>query len=112
LEQGYATMVGDYVRAFRMKQEPPRPAIKEIALALSSVGYGAREIARLHSRILDRVARRALPDAERAYSADARLALIEVLGRVLDIYHEQSKALISSPDPSRLTLQPRGGIHG
>lgn len=86
LEELYATMLRAYVGALRARATPPRELIEDLTQALCARRVRARDIARLHSRTLHRVARRALPDTERRFAADARLALIEIFGRVLDHY--------------------------
>ena len=41
---------------------------------------------RLHLGVLNEFSQRAIPSEDRAFSNDARLALVELMGNILDIY--------------------------
>jgi hypothetical protein len=43
-------------------------------------------VVRLHLNVLNEFSQRALPSEDRAFSNDARLVLVELMGNILDIY--------------------------
>ncbi len=82
----YRDMVLSYVRAVRIREDRPSDQVREFARRLASIQVQARDVVRLHLRFLNEFSQRAVPNAERAFSNDARLVLVELMGNLMDIY--------------------------
>lgn len=82
----YRDMVLSYVRAVRIREDRPSDRVREFARRLASIQVQARDVVRLHLRFLNEFSQRAVPNAERAFSNDARLVLVELMGNLMDIY--------------------------
>ena len=82
----YRDIVLGYVRALRIREDRPSERVRSFARRLSSIRVRARDIVRLHLGVLNEFSQRALPSEDRAFSNDARLALVELMGNILDIY--------------------------
>lgn len=82
----YRNIVLGYVRALRIREDRPSEQVRLFARRLSSIKVRARDVVRLHLSVLNEFSQRALPDDDRAFSNDARLVLVELMGNMLDIY--------------------------
>lgn len=93
LLRDYTQLVNSYVRATRLQQ--PRPSLKVRALArrLASHRAHARDLVRLHLKMLENNGCWAKPVEERAFAHDARLVLVEVMGNLIDIYLDREAGL-------------------
>ncbi len=81
----YKDLVLRYVRALRIQEERPGEEIREFAHNLVAANFKARDVVRLHLQVLNEFSQRAMPNEERAFSNDARLVLVELLGVMMDI---------------------------
>ena len=82
----YRDIVLRYIRAIRIREDRPSDCVRQFAQRLAAGRSRARDVVRLHLRVLDEFSQRATPAQERAFSSDARLALVELMGNLLDIY--------------------------
>ena len=82
----YRDIVLSYVRAIRIRENRPSNLVRKFAKQLASLQFQARHLIRLHLNVLNEFSRRALPAEDRAFSNDARLVLVELLGNLIDIY--------------------------
>ncbi len=82
----YRDIILRYVRAVRIREDRPSERVRAFAQQLSVVGAQARDVVRLHLNVLNEFSQRALPSEDRAFSNDARLVLVELMGNILDIY--------------------------
>ena len=87
----YRDIVVRYVRAIRIKEDRPSDRVQDLARRLAIMGARARDVVSLHLRILNEFSQRAMPADERAFSNDARLVLVELMGNVMDIYRKEWK---------------------
>ncbi|MDH4128404.1 MAG: response regulator [Spirochaetota bacterium] len=91
----YRDIIIQYVRSVRIREDRPSNLVQEFAEALSSKKIQAKDIVRIHLGVLREFAQRALPSEERAFSNDARLVLVELMGDIIDIYLKQNITLDS-----------------
>ena len=96
----YRDVILTYVRAVRIREERPSDRVRELARDLVRLRAGARDVVRLHLGVLSEFSQRATPDQDRAFSNDARLVLVELLGNILDIYRELKLASGSERNPA------------
>ena len=82
----YRDTVLRYVRAVRIREDRPTESVRGLAKRLSVIGARARDVVRLHLRVLSEFSQRAMPNEDRAFSNDARLVLVELMGNLMDIY--------------------------
>jgi len=82
----YRDIVLRYVRAVRIREDRPSDRVHELAGRLSVIGVQARDVVRLHLRVLNEFSQRAMPSEDRAFSNDARLVLVELMGSLIDVY--------------------------
>jgi len=82
----YRDIVLRYVRAVRIREDRPSDRVRELARRLSVIGVQARDVVRLHLRVLNEFSQRAMPSEDRAFSNDARLVLVELMGSLIDVY--------------------------
>jgi DNA-binding response OmpR family regulator len=87
----YRDIVLSYVRAVRIREDRPSDRVRGFAQRLAAIPARARDVVRLHLRFLNEFSQRALPAQERAFSNDARLVLVELMGNIMDIYLSVSK---------------------
>ncbi len=87
----YRDITYKYIHALRIKEERPTDLVRDFAQRLASIRINARDIIRIHLTLLNDFSQRAMPDAERAFSNDARLVLVELMGNILDIYLKYCK---------------------
>jgi len=87
----YREIVLRYVRSVRIREERPSEGVREFAQRLVAIRARARDVVRLHLRILNEFSQRALPAEDRAFSNDARLVLVELMGNLMDMYLNVSK---------------------
>ncbi len=88
----YRQIVRNYVRAVRIRERRPSEQIDKFAGILAAFGAGARDVVRIHLAVLNEYSQRAMPDEDRNFSNDARLVLVELMGKLLDIYRSSAKA--------------------
>lgn len=86
LSPDYRDIVLRYVRAVRLPEDRPSESVREFARRLAAVQTRARDVVRLHLIVLNEFSQRALPIENRAFSNDARLVLVELMGHLMDIY--------------------------
>jgi len=94
----YKEIVISYVRAVQIQEDRPAEHVREFAHRLAAIRARARDAVRLHLRVLDEFSQRATPVEERAFSNDARLVLVELLGNLMDIYLSTSKITRKAKD--------------
>ncbi|MCB0162700.1 MAG: response regulator [Anaerolineae bacterium] len=82
----YKDLVVRYVRAVRIHNDRPSRQVQIFAHRLADLHIQARDIVRIHLGVLTQLTEEILPSQERAFSNDARLVLLELLGTLLDIY--------------------------
>jgi PAS domain S-box-containing protein len=82
----YREIILRYIHAVRIREDRPSESVRSFARQLSSVGAQARDVVRIHLNVLNAYSQRVMPSEERAFSNDARLVLVELMGNLLDIY--------------------------
>ncbi len=82
----YHEVITGYVRAVRIQEDRPYQQVRQFAGQLASLRVGARDVVRIHLGALDKFTHHVLPSEVRAFSNDARLALVELMGNMMDIY--------------------------
>jgi DNA-binding response OmpR family regulator len=94
LAQSYQGIIARYVRAVRKQEAQPSQELRAFTVQLAALQASARDVVRIHLAVLEQFSGRALPAEENAFSKDARLALIELMGSLLDQYRQASLARI------------------
>lgn len=97
LTDHYAGLVRQYVLAARERQARPTEGVRLLAARLVAMGATARDVVRLHLWMLRQTGTWSTPAEERAYSQDARLVLVELLGNLADLYHERASTHGKTP---------------
>ena len=92
----YWDVVINYVRAVRIREDRPSERVRDFARQLAGLRARARDVVRIHLGVLNQFAQRAMPSDERAFSNDARLVLVELLGSLMDIYLNASRSAHTS----------------
>lgn len=82
----YKALVVRYVRAVRIREDRPSRQVQAFARSLADLQIQARDVVRIHLGVLSQLTEEVLPSQEKAFSNDARLVLLELLGNLLDIY--------------------------
>ena len=82
----YRDIVLRYIRALRIREDRPSDRVREFARRLVSIRAQARDLVRLHLKVLNEFSQRATPAQDRAFSNDARLVLVELMGNIMDMY--------------------------
>ncbi|MBF0215045.1 MAG: response regulator [Magnetococcales bacterium] len=90
LERVYAELVRHYVITTRERRDPPREEVRALAVRLMAMNAGARDVVLLHLRMLRATGHWTTAAEERAFSQDARLVLVELLGHLTDFYRERT----------------------
>ena len=85
----YREIVLNYVRAIRIREDRPSGKVRKFAQQLALLNFRACDVVRLHLNVLNEFSQRAMPSEERAFSNDARLILVELMGNLMDIYLSQ-----------------------
>jgi|WetSurMetagenome_2_1015567.scaffolds.fasta_scaffold14772_4 PAS domain S-box-containing protein len=88
----YRDIILRYIHAVRIREDRPSESVRSFARQLSAVGARARDVVRIHLNVLNEFSQRAMPSEERAFSNDARLVLVELMGNLLDIYLNHLKS--------------------
>ncbi|MBF0310800.1 MAG: response regulator transcription factor [Magnetococcales bacterium] len=88
LAPSYGALVRQYVFASRERQARPSASVQGLAQRLAAMGAGARDVVRLHVKVLKETGNWSTSAEERAFGVDARLALVELLGNLADLYRE------------------------
>ncbi|MBF0191021.1 MAG: response regulator [Magnetococcales bacterium] len=91
LERVYAELVRHYVVTTRERRDPPREEVRSLAIRLVAMNAGARDVVLLHLKMLRGTGHWTTAAEERAFSQDARLMLVELLGHLTDFYRERSQ---------------------
>ena len=89
LTEQYQKIVIKYIRSLRIKSDRPVQQIKQLANSLSNYNATAKAVVQLHIRVLDEFSNLAFQSEEKEFSNDARLALVELMGNLLDIYRSK-----------------------
>lgn len=82
----YQNLVIRYVRAIRIHEDRPSNEVQAFVHRLASLKIQARDIVRIHLGVLGEFTKDILPTQEKAFTNDARLVLLEVLGNLMDLY--------------------------
>ncbi|MBF0399909.1 MAG: response regulator [Magnetococcales bacterium] len=90
LERIYGEVVRNYVISTRERREKPREDVRALASRLVTMEAGARDVVLLHLKILRSTGHWTTAAEERAFSQDARLVLVEILGYLTDFYRERA----------------------
>jgi len=88
--QTYQGLIACYVQAVRQQEERPWQELRAFAVQLAALKASARDIVRIHLAVLEQFSGRAIPAEENAFSKDARLALVELMGNLMDLYRQAS----------------------
>ncbi|MFO1430813.1 MAG: response regulator [Candidatus Competibacteraceae bacterium] len=86
LLRDYAALVRSYVRSTRLNQPRPSAKVRALARRLAGVHADAHDVVRLHLKVLEGLGCWSKSSEERAFANDARLALVELMGHLIDIY--------------------------
>ncbi|GAB0056083.1 hypothetical protein SIID45300_00383 [Candidatus Magnetaquicoccaceae bacterium FCR-1] len=92
LERVYSELVRQYVVATREGGDPPREEVRKVAARLMAMHAGARDVVVLHLKMLRGTGHWTTMTEERAFSQDARLVLVELLGHLTDLYRERAQS--------------------
>lgn len=84
----YKTLVIRYIRAIRIREDRPSDQVQDFAKRLAALRIQARDVVRIHLGVLTELTEEILPSREKAFSNDARLVLLELLGNLLDTYYK------------------------
>ncbi|MBF0416324.1 MAG: response regulator [Magnetococcales bacterium] len=90
LKPVYGALVRRYVLATRERLPKPSGEVQNLALRLAAMGMGARDVVRLHLMVLKETGTWSTAAEEKAFSVDARLALVELMGNLIDLYKERA----------------------
>lgn len=90
LKPSYGALVRRYVLATRGREPKPSAEVQNLALRLAAMGLGARDVVRLHLMVLKETGTWSTAAEEKAFSVDARLALVELMGHLTDLYRERA----------------------
>jgi DNA-binding response OmpR family regulator len=74
-----------YIRAIRLGEERPVAKVHAFAGRLTGLNVRAETVVKIHLRLLHEISIKITPQEERAFSNDARLVLVEILGNMSDI---------------------------
>ncbi|KJR42333.1 Signal transduction response regulator, receiver region domain protein [Candidatus Magnetoovum chiemensis] len=86
----YYDIIINYVKAVRLGQKKPSEELWTLSERLSVLNVSAENIIYLHLKALNEVSVKIRDHLqERKFSVDARLALIELIGCIADIYNER-----------------------
>ncbi|HYQ92145.1 MAG TPA: response regulator [Candidatus Competibacteraceae bacterium] len=86
LLRDYTALVRSYVCSTRLNQPRPSAKVRALARRLAGVHAGAHDVVRLHLKVLEGLGCWSKSSEERAFANDARLALVELMGNLIDIY--------------------------
>ncbi|MBF0165761.1 MAG: response regulator [Magnetococcales bacterium] len=92
LERVYSELVRHYVVTTREGRDPPREEVRNVATRLMAMHAGARDVVLLHLKMLRGTGHWTTTTEERAFSQDARLVLVELLGHLTDLYRERAQS--------------------
>jgi len=84
----YNALVRQYVFAAREGNPRPYIMVQSLAERLAAMNAKARDVVRLHLKVLKATGNWTTAAEERAFSVDARLVLVELLGTLADIYRD------------------------
>jgi DNA-binding NarL/FixJ family response regulator len=87
----YRGLIRCYVHAVRIREDRPSHRVREFARQLAAIRARARDVVRLHLDVLNEFSQRTLPAEDRAFSNDARLVLVELMGNLIDLYLDVAK---------------------
>jgi hypothetical protein len=90
LSPSYGALVRQYVFAAREGNTRPVAAVHSLACRLAVMRAEAKDVVRLHLKMLKETGNWSTTAEERAFSVDARLALVELLGTLADLYRDAS----------------------
>ncbi|MGN7610498.1 response regulator [Magnetococcales bacterium HHB-1] len=82
----YRDLLLQHVRAVRDQTPPPSEQVEALAMELRSARFLARDVVRLHMDAMQEISRELRANYVESFSLDARLMLLELTGRLLDIY--------------------------
>jgi len=91
LTSEYRDIVFRYVHAVRIREDRPADLVKRFARHLANIDCRARDLVRIHLKVLNDYAQRSIPSEEHAFSNDARLVLVELMGHLMDIYRGKDR---------------------
>ncbi len=97
LSPSYGALVRQYVFATREGNNRPSLLVQSLAQRLAAMGAGAQDVVRLHIKMLKETGNWTTSAEERAFGVDARLALVELLGTLADLYREASSLTRGNP---------------
>lgn len=86
LRNDYPPILARYIAKVRAGEARPADEIEAIALRLANRRARARDVVQIHLAALDQLTEAATAKEKRRLAEDARLALIEVLGNLADLY--------------------------
>ncbi|MBF0165511.1 MAG: response regulator [Magnetococcales bacterium] len=93
LAPSYGALVRQYVFAAREGNARPSEMVQQLASRLAAMGAEARDVVRLHLKVLKETGYWTTAAEERAFGMDARLALVELLGTLADLYKNEVRRL-------------------
>jgi len=82
----YRDLLLAHVRAMRLKQASPTDKIDQIAVTLVRSRLKTQDIVRLHISTVKSIEKHLIPSEMETFGVDARLCLLELMGRILDLY--------------------------
>jgi DNA-binding response OmpR family regulator len=87
----YRDLVFRYINAIRIEKDRPADQVRDLAKQLTKLHVHARDVVRLHLKVISEFSQKAMPAEERAFSNDARLLLVELMGNIMDQYSTNSQ---------------------
>ncbi|CAK0768221.1 putative Response regulator [Gammaproteobacteria bacterium] len=97
LSSSYGALVRQYVFAAREGNIRPSSMVQALAQRLVFMRASARDVVRLHLKVLKETGNWTTAAEERAFGVDARLALVELLGTLADLYRDLSNNKREAP---------------
>ncbi len=90
----YRVLMRRYVRSVRQREAPPSAEVARFAQTLVTLQFQAKDLIRLHVKVLKHFTQTLFQGSADEFSLDARLLLVELMGNLIDRYREA--AILSS----------------
>lgn len=91
LNHAYQEVVIEYLRSVRTGVERPTQLVKRMARKMAAIQIRAKHVAQLHISVLGELEKKTPGAQRRALTNDARLLLLQLLGRLMDLYLKQAQ---------------------
>lgn len=92
----YQVLTLNYVRSMRLREVLPTNQTKTFIERIVAFQFGSRDLIRLHLKVLKKLENQLIPSEAQAFSLDARLLLIELMGDLVDHYRPKRDESLTS----------------